>query len=128
MFSCEWPKERGDKMSQIIVCLQYTHHLIKIISVQSATQLCHQMAVLLQIQADYILSCHRAWKSVSIHSTVNGSYDQNLSNISCEVSYLDDGGDELLQEVVAQQGWPVMVDEVDQQSLNVGAILILSQS
>lgn len=72
------------------------------------------MAVLLQIQADYILSCHQALKSVSIHSTVNGSYDQHLSNISCEVGYLDDGGDELLQEVVAQQGWPVMVDEVDQ--------------
>lgn len=39
--------------------------------------------------------------------------------------YLDDGGDELFQEIVAQQRWPVMMDEVDQQALNVGAILIL---
>lgn len=42
--------------------------------------------------------------------------------------YLDDGGNELFQEVVAQQRRPVMVDEVDQQALNVGAILILSRS
>lgn len=41
--------------------------------------------------------------------------------------YLDNGGDELLQEVVTQQRRPVMVDEVDQQTLNVGAVLILSQ-
>lgn len=39
--------------------------------------------------------------------------------------YLDDGGDELFQEVVAQQRRPVMVDEVDQKALDVGAILIL---
>ena len=45
-----------------------------------------------------------------------------------ETTNLDDGGDELFQKVVAQQGWPVIVDEVDQQTLNVGAILILSQS
>lgn len=42
--------------------------------------------------------------------------------------YLDDGSDELFQEVVAQQRWPIMMDEVDQQALNVGAILILSKS
>ncbi|TNN65300.1 hypothetical protein EYF80_024454 [Liparis tanakae] len=32
--------------------------------------------------------------------------------------HLDDGGDELLQEVVAQQRRPVVVDEVDQKALD----------
>lgn len=44
-----------------------------------------------------------------------------------ETAYLDDGGNELFQEVVSQQRRPVMVDEVDEQALNVGAILILVQ-
>ena len=39
--------------------------------------------------------------------------------------YLDDGCNELLQEVMSQQRWPVMVNEIDQQAFNVGAILIL---
>lgn len=43
----------------------------------------------------------------------------------CLHTYLDDGGDELFQEIVAQQWWPVMMDEVNQQALNVGTILIL---
>lgn len=39
--------------------------------------------------------------------------------------YLDDGGDELFQEVVTQQRRPVMVDEVDEEPFNVRAILVL---
>ena len=36
---------------------------------------------------------------------------------------LDDGRDELLQERLAQQRRPVVVDEVDQQALDVRAVL-----
>lgn len=43
----------------------------------------------------------------------------------CE--YLDDGCNELFQETVFEQGRPVMMDEVDQQAFDMGAILILSQ-
>ena len=43
------------------------------------------------------------------------------------VSYLDDGGDELLQEGVFEQRRPVVVEEVDEQAFDVGAILILEQ-
>lgn len=45
-----------------------------------------------------------------------------------KLAYLDDGSDELLQEVMAQQRRPVMVDEVDEQTFDVGAILILSDT
>ena len=38
---------------------------------------------------------------------------------------LDDGRDELLQERHAQQRRPVVVDEVDQETLDVGAVLEL---
>ena len=41
-------------------------------------------------------------------------------------TYFDDGGDELLEEVVAQQRGPVVVDEVDQKPLDVRPILVLS--
>lgn len=40
-------------------------------------------------------------------------------------TYLDDGGDELLQEVVTQQRGPVMMDEVDEKTFNVRSVLIL---
>lgn len=43
----------------------------------------------------------------------------------CE-SYLNDGRDELLQEGVFEQGWPVVMEEIDEQTLDMGAILILS--
>lgn len=39
--------------------------------------------------------------------------------------YLDDGGDELLQEVVMEEVGPVVLDEVDEKPLDVGAVLIL---
>lgn len=41
--------------------------------------------------------------------------------------YLDDRSDELLQEGVLQQGRPVMVEEVDEQPFDVGAILVLKE-
>lgn len=40
-------------------------------------------------------------------------------------SYFDKRGDELLQERVLQKGRPVVVEEVDEQTLNVRAVLIL---
>lgn len=40
-------------------------------------------------------------------------------------TYLDDGGDELLQEVVMQQRGPVMMDEVNEKTFNVRSVLIL---
>lgn len=40
-------------------------------------------------------------------------------------TYLDDGCDELLQECVLEQGGPVVVEEVDEQAFDVGAVLIL---
>ena len=46
-----------------------------------------------------------------------------VSVIGC---YLDDGRDELLQEGVLQQRRPVVVEEVDQQPFDMGAVLILS--
>lgn len=42
--------------------------------------------------------------------------------------YLDDRGDELFKEVVAQQWWPVMMDEVDEKTFNVRSVLILQKS
>ena len=42
-----------------------------------------------------------------------------------EGPHLDDGRDELLQEGVPEEGRPVVVEEVDQQTFDVGAILIL---
>lgn len=41
---------------------------------------------------------------------------------------LDDRGDELFKEVVVQQWWPVMMDEVDEKTLNVRSVLILQKS
>ena len=46
-----------------------------------------------------------------------------VSVIGC---YLDDGRDELLQEGVLQQRRPVVVEEVDQQPFDMGAVSILS--
>lgn len=42
-------------------------------------------------------------------------------------SYFDNGCDKLFQECVFQQGWPVVVEEVDKKTFDVGAILILWQ-
>lgn len=39
--------------------------------------------------------------------------------------YFDNGSDELLQECVLQQGGPVVVEEVDEQTFDVGSVLIL---
>lgn len=36
---------------------------------------------------------------------------------------LNNRGDELLHEISVEQGWPVVVDEVDQQTLDMGTIL-----
>lgn len=58
------------------------------------------------------------------HSAKNSN---RQSQLDCTM-YLDDGGDELLQEVVAQQWGPVVVDEVDKQPLDVGAIQVLSNN
>lgn len=41
------------------------------------------------------------------------------------LSYFDNGRDELLQECVFQQGRPVVVEEVDKKTFDVGAVLIL---
>lgn len=41
------------------------------------------------------------------------------------LSYFDDRCDELLQECVFQEGRPVVVEEVDEQTFDVGAVLIL---
>lgn len=41
------------------------------------------------------------------------------------VQYFDNRCDELLQECVFQQGRPVVVEEVDEKSFDVGAVLIL---
>ena len=40
-------------------------------------------------------------------------------------AYFDDGCDELLNEVLLQQLGPVVMEEVDEQSLDVGAVLVL---
>lgn len=39
--------------------------------------------------------------------------------------YFDNGCDELLQEGVFQQGRPVVMEEVDEQTFDMGAVLIL---
>lgn len=46
---------------------------------------------------------------------------------SASLSYFDNGSDEFLQECVFQQGRPVMVEEVDEQAFDMGAVLILGQ-
>lgn len=43
------------------------------------------------------------------------------------VRYLDDGCDELLQERVFEQRRPVVVEEVDEEPFDVGAVLILQR-
>lgn len=54
-------------------------------------------------------------------------FNQNQNRTLEEPIYLDDGCNELFQKVMAEQWRPVVMDEVDHQALNVGAILILSQ-
>ena len=41
------------------------------------------------------------------------------------IGYLDDGRDELLQEVVVEELGPVVLDEVDEETLDVGSVLVL---
>ena len=41
------------------------------------------------------------------------------------LQHLDDGCDELLNKVVAQEVWPVVVDKVDDEAFDVGAVLVL---
>ena len=43
------------------------------------------------------------------------------------LSYFHNRRDKLLQECVFQQGWPVVVEKVDEQTFDMGAILILRQ-
>lgn len=43
------------------------------------------------------------------------------------ISHFDDGRDKFLQERVFQEGRPVVVEEVDEKSFDVGTILILEQ-
>lgn len=43
----------------------------------------------------------------------------DADNWDCLAVYLDDGRDELLQEVVVQQRGPVVVDEVDEKPFDV---------
>lgn len=43
------------------------------------------------------------------------------------LSYFDNGCDKLLQECVLQQGGPVVVEEVDEQTFDMRTILILGQ-
>lgn len=49
-------------------------------------------------------------------------------NLSAPFGSFDDGCDELFHERAAQQSGPVVVDKVDQQTLDVGAILETPQS
>ena len=39
--------------------------------------------------------------------------------------YLDDGCDELLHKAMSNESGPVVMEEVDDESLDVGAILVL---
>lgn len=42
-------------------------------------------------------------------------------------SYFNDGSDELLQEGVFQQWGPVVMEEIDEETLYMGAVLILER-
>lgn len=54
-------------------------------------------------------------------------FNQHQNRTLKESIYLDDGCNELFQKAMAEQWRPVVMDKVDHQALNVGAILILSQ-
>ena len=49
--------------------------------------------------------------------------DREEGQLLLALGGLDDGRDELFEEGLPQQGRPVVVDEVDQQTLDVGTVL-----
>lgn len=82
------------------------------------------------------ISCHRQSRLCHVDSvdfqTLKSSGQGEMEGrklgpaVPMYESYFDDRCDELLQEGVFEQGWPVVMEEVDEQTLDMGAILILS--